>query len=256
MSVYKETYMGAALLATTSAAFIRSSWASYTALAIGIMVSDPEGMDGSATKWRDTDKLNELKTKMEELKTHLKEKGTWEGGASESFDGAHATYVKSLEQFTTANIGAGDAVSAHGGFTKAGAVAVSSIAAFMAVVAAAKYVAQMSRLGGPWLYVAYAAYLLWEKVGGQATLAITKKMLMRHGIALGALGFIMQQAGSMSESAGKLFPMADRVPSSLSGGDLFGGAGTQFPFPELQYKEGMGLTEKMDTPAPGDLYNT
>ncbi|HEX4814465.1 MAG TPA: WXG100 family type VII secretion target [Nonomuraea sp.] len=212
MSIYKEMYYAAAATAIGSASLIRSPWASYTAVAIGAMVSDPEGMADAARNWRSgaTSELTQLDQQLGQLKNQLKEQGKWEGGAFTAFETVHDNFRNSVTQLKNIRTNTGDAVDSSQDFFKWGAIGCSVIAGAMLLIAMTKYA---SNLGGP---VGRVAGLIWEKAAGQATLRITKEMLKKHGKVVLVLSGLMYLVVKQTESTGKVFPGLKAMPTEMT----------------------------------------
>ncbi|MEV0617180.1 WXG100 family type VII secretion target [Nonomuraea sp. NPDC050404] len=237
MSAYKEAYMASAAAAAGLSFAIQSRWAYYAAAALATVVSNPDDMDKAVGKWRETNaSIATLNTDLDKLKTDLQDKGEWQGQASDTFAATHKTYKQSLDELGRANAGAGDAVEQHSTLAKWGLVPAGAVVTLMGVAAATRLAGNLT---GPW---GKAAALIFDKLVGTATLQVTKQMVKKFGIASAVVGGLMYTVMQMSESSGKAFPGAKAVPA-----DLNTGGGLKYQFPQLEYQEGMGLTQKVDT---------
>ncbi|MEW9546978.1 WXG100 family type VII secretion target [Nonomuraea sp. NPDC050783] len=244
MSIYKETYMVAAGMATAAAFMIRSPWAFYTASAIGTMISDPEGMEESAKKWRtsdrggDTTELDELDTQLTNLRTQLQDQGKWEGEAFEAFDAVHKSYKQSLVNLKEIRNDTGDGVESTAGFYKVGAYICSTIAISMMALGIYKLVAKANPVTAATAEVADAAQ-------GRITLAAVKQVVRKQAMVAGGLTFAMYSAVQASEAAGKVFPTLKAIPNEMTA--MTSGKGTPFTQDGLTYDEDAGaLMPKMD----------
>ncbi|PZG17911.1 WXG100 family type VII secretion target [Nonomuraea aridisoli] len=244
MSVYKEMYWGAAGTATAAAFMIRSPWAFYVAATIGTMVSDPEGMADSARNWRTiaqngvVSELDDLERGLTDLRNYLKETGTWEGGAFEAFDKVHGDFKESLAQLKESRNATGEGVESSAGFFKIGAVVCTGVAAGMLTLGVAKIA---SNLAGP---IGKAATVVAESVVAKAITTMMQKVFSKHLYVVGTLGGLMYVANTYAETAGRIFPGLEAMPTQAS---TLGIGQEPFAGTEMTYDEKSGaLTPKFD----------
>ncbi|MDA0637166.1 hypothetical protein OUY22_27510 [Nonomuraea sp. MCN248] len=237
MSIYKETYMGAAIMATLAAPMIMRPWAFYVAAALGTMISDPEGMMESAKEWKVND-LVQLDGEIETLKTTLKDKGTWEGEAFEAFDKVHTSFKESLKNLNESRNATGEAVDSTAGFYKVGAFVCSAIAVGMMAYGIWKMVARSNPA------TAVAAEATDAAVGTPVTNTV-KSMLKKHGIAVASLAGLLGMVKMQTESAGKVFPTLKAIPTEMS--LMQSGGSKPFMNDGMTYDDNVGtLLPKMD----------
>ncbi|MGW4472541.1 WXG100 family type VII secretion target [Nonomuraea sp. NPDC004354] len=239
----KGLYYAAAATASGAALLIRRPWAYYVVLMIGLMVSDPGRMSSSAKNWRTTDhggltsELTALEGQLKELQAALSGPGVkWEGAAREQFDQAYNDFTQSLATLKSTRNATGEAVDQSAKLYYYGAITFMGIASFMMMYALAMIAIQR--------YVPFA-YALDLKVGKVAVEA-GKKVLLKHGIAVGLLTTLLYQAVQQSEASGKAFPTMKGIPNQLT--NLKSGAMPEFSSSALDYDVAGGtLTPKLDT---------
>ncbi|MGW0801877.1 WXG100 family type VII secretion target [Nonomuraea sp. NPDC002799] len=248
MSVYKEMYWTAGGMAALATALIRSGWTFYITSAIGSMISDPEGMEGSAKQTLTTVK-NGLTVEFEEidkllvsLKTQLKEQGTWEGEAFEAFEQVHTSFRDSLKQLEDSRNATGEGLESSAAFWKVGAIVCASVAAVMLTLGIAK---AASNLGGP---IGKAAAWTAETVIAKTIIKVMEKVFGKHLLAIGALGGIMYAANAYADTAGKVFPTLKAMPTEM--GSMTSLGGKPFTNDGMIYDKDLGaLTPKRELPA-------
>ena len=240
----KALYYVAAATSATGALMIRRPWAYYVTLMIGLMISDPGQMSESAKAWRTTDnggstsELIALRGELSTLRNTLKEEGKWEGEAFERFDAAYQDFNKSLKMLETTRNSTGEAVDQSAKLFFGGAVVCNVIADFMFLYGVALMLLRYNVYGN---FIAQALDIQVSKVAVQSV----KKVLIRHGIAVGVLSTVMYQAMQMAETSGKLFPTMKSLPTELS--NLKSGGMAEFTNSGLEYDEQAGsLTPKVD----------
>jgi uncharacterized protein YukE len=245
-------YMSAAGSAMAASLALRTPWASYMALAIGTMVSDPEGMMDAARQWRTADhsgvtaELGQLDEQLDDLKKQLKEQGTWEAQAFDSFEAVHTSFKKSLQQLKESRNATGDGVDAQADFFKWGAIACMALAMFMWTVVIARYAFLLTSATG-WGMVAKE---VWETRMGLKGLSVTKEMLVKHGKAVGGLALLLFMLKQLTESVGKIFPTLEAIPTQMS--SMQSGGSMAFTNDGLTYDKNTGaLTPKMDESMEG-----
>ncbi|MEO3798932.1 hypothetical protein [Nonomuraea sp. B1E8] len=254
MSVFKEMYLTAAGSAAAAALVLRKPWASYMALAIGTLVSDPEGMGDAARQWRtadhsgDMEELDQLDQQLDDLKAQLKDQGTWEGQAFDSFETVHTSFKESLQQLKESRNATGDGVDAQADFFKWGAVTCTALAMFMWTVVIVSYGFLLTSATG-WGMVAKE---VWETRMGLKGLSITKAMLRKHGIAVATLAGLLIFLKTQTESVGKIFPTLEAMPTQMS--SMQNGGAMPFTNDGLTYEKEMGaLSPQMDESMDGGL---
>ncbi|TDD25146.1 hypothetical protein [Nonomuraea diastatica] len=252
MSVYKEMYMSAAGSAMAASLALRTPWASYMALAIGTMVSDPEGMMDAARQWRTadhsggTEELDQLDQQLDDLKAQLKDQGTWEGQAFDSFETVHTSFKESLQQLKETRNATGDGVDAQADFFKWGAIACMALAMFMWTVVIVRYWSLIT--SGP----GAVAGKIWETRAGLKGLSITREMLKKHGKAVVGLSLLLFMLKQLTENVGKIFPTLEAIPTQMS--SMQSGTSMAFTNDGLTYDKDMGaLSPQMDESAEGGM---
>ncbi|MFC5815478.1 hypothetical protein [Nonomuraea harbinensis] len=211
----KDAFSAAAMMSLTAAVMIAQPWAFYVAAAFGTLVSNPEGMDDSATNWRSTDQngvtteLNKLVEELEELKTQLKEDGKWEGGAFQSFSGVHGSFVESIGQLKNIRDETGNAVSSTADFMKIVSYIVLAIAGVMLAWGIFCFATRWHPVSAVTVYGMSAAL-------GKAILAATKKIVASNWKKTAILAGIMFLAVQYTQMTGQMFPTVDPIPSEMS----------------------------------------
>ncbi|MET9339130.1 WXG100 family type VII secretion target [Nonomuraea sp. NPDC003804] len=242
----KDLYYTAVATASFAALLIRRTWATYVVLMIGLMVSDPGRMSSSAKNWRTTDhggltsELTALEGQLKELQATLSGPGVkWEGAAREQFDQAYNDFTQSLATLKSTRNATGEAVDQSAKLYNVGARICVAIAGYMSLHAMALLVLRHSVYGN---FVAHALDLKVSRVA----VSSVKKVLLKHGIAVGLLTTLLYQAVQLSEASGKAFPTMKGIPNQLT--NLKSGAMPEFSSSALDYDvEGGTLTPKLDT---------
>ncbi|MFC4120088.1 WXG100 family type VII secretion target [Nonomuraea zeae] len=207
----KGLYMTAFTTASAAALVIRRPWANYVILTIGIMISDPGRMSSSADTWRTIDRggmtseLDALGNELTTLKTTLADQ--WEGAAFEKFTEAYNEFTKSLDTLKSTRNNAGEAIDQSAKLYYWGARICGLIAGLMAAYAT---LLVAFRFSAP-----FVSQVVDFKLGKIAVEA-TRKVALKHGIALGVLAGLMYTAITQSEASGKAFPMMQAIPTEIS----------------------------------------
>lgn len=208
MSFYKGTFMVATSVATAAAVMIMRPWAFYVAAGLGTIVSNPEGMDESALNWKSGD-LDALDKQLDDLKTQLKEQGTWEGQAFQNFEQVHKSFKESLGTLKEMREGTSEAVSSTSGFYKVLAYFCSAVALGMMAYAIWKMVARSNPATAAVAETTDAAV-------GATTTKVMKGALLKHAVAVGILASLLLVVKGQTQAAGKLFPNLKAIPTEMN----------------------------------------
>ncbi|WP_188191151.1 WXG100 family type VII secretion target [Nonomuraea sp. SYSU D8015] len=234
---YKDLYMTGAGAAMLGAAMIWRPWPFYVAAAIGTMVSDPNGMDHSAGQWR-TNELDTLSGELRTLRDQLKEKGKWEGKASEAFDSVYTSYNDSIKQLKEIRDNTADGVGSTANFYKVGAGVCMAIG--LGVYAFGLWKMAM-RSTPPTALAAEAA----DAAVGKATLTVIGNVVKKQGMVVIGLGTLLSMAVTQTKMSGKIFPTLEAaIPTNT-----MSTPNGKMPFTNdgMTYDPNMGaLTPKMD----------
>ncbi|MGI5283932.1 WXG100 family type VII secretion target [Nonomuraea polychroma] len=250
---HKDAFSTAATTATMAAGMIWQPWAWYVAAAIGTFVSDPDGMEESARNWRTSDKggvtteLDDLITELNTLKDQLKNKATWEGGAFQTFEGVHSTFIESVEQLKTVRDDTGDAVDSNAAFLKVVAVIALAIAGLMLALGIYLMVWRLHPLTAPFAIGGVAAV-------GQTILTAVKGFVTKNWKVAAVVAGIMLAAAELTRMTGQVFPTLEAVPSATPfpflglGGSHEGLTNLPQSFMNdgMTYEEGAGLMQTGD----------
>lgn len=211
----KDAFIAATTISTMAAFMIAQPWAFYVAAAFGSLVSNPEGMDDSATNWRSTDQagvtaeLDNLVTELESLKTRLKDEGTWEGSAFQSFENVHGSFITSIGQLKEIRNDTGDAVSSTAGFLKIVSGIALTVAGLMFAWGVYCMVSRVHPLSALTAHGLSAAL-------GKAILAMVKTIVANNWKAAAILTAVMFGVVQYTQMTGQMFPTVDPVPTEMS----------------------------------------
>ncbi|MFI7130791.1 WXG100 family type VII secretion target [Nonomuraea sp. NPDC050153] len=239
----KTLYSAAAASAAIASGIILRPWAAYVTAMIGLMISDPGQMSASAKTWRTTDnggqayELFLLQTDLAVIKASLqnKDKAAWDGAAFDQFDQAHQKFLDSLKVLESARNSTGEAVDQSAKLYYQGARICVGIAALMMAYAIKLLICSTNP-------VAYFKARLDEIKTAKAAVGTGKSLLLKHGIAIGALTYLLFQVIEHTENTGQAFPTVKAIPSELSA--LKPGASPEFDSAALEYVEESGKLAK------------
>ncbi|MEV0993361.1 WXG100 family type VII secretion target [Nonomuraea sp. NPDC050202] len=239
----KWLYGAAAATAGSAALIIKRPWANYVVLMIGVMTSNPGGMSSSGHTWRTLDaggsthELHQLQDDLAMLKAELEKQGKWEGAARAKFDEAYDTFMESVKSLESTRNATGEAVDQSARLYYMGAKAFMVIAGGMLTFALAMLAINR--------YFPLAS-VVDHKVG-RTTVNAGRQILLKQGVTVAALGYLMHLAIQRSETTGKLFPRVSAIPTELS--SLKSGGLPEFTGAGLKYDQQAGFIPLADDAA-------
>lgn len=246
----KNAFAAAASMSTAAAFMIAQPWAFYVAIAIGTLVSNPDGMADSAKNWRTrdedgvTEELDQLLRELNLLKERLEKEATWEGGAFQSFEQVHSNFVASIGDLKEIRNETGSSVSSTAEFLKIVSWVVFGIAAVMFAWGVFCFATRWHPVAAVTVYGLSAAL-------GKAILAALRKILANNVRAMGILALVMTGVVTYTQTTARMFPTLDPVPRDTSmKGDPTDPSSMKMPFMNvgMEYDERSGTL----TPAEGE----
>ncbi|MGW4792824.1 WXG100 family type VII secretion target [Nonomuraea sp. NPDC004297] len=207
MSYYQQTYYAAATMAGVAAGFILKPWAFTVTIAIGTMISNPEGMQEAASGWS-TGELETLDQELDALKTSLQENGTWEGEAFTAFEEIHGRFKESIANLDEVRSSTGEAVNSAASLYVVGAWVCMSVALAMMAWAIVKRVLSLNPAG------AVAAATADSALGMRILQAIQTFVSKHRLMVFGGLAAVMAMSVFQSKATGQIFPGLEAMPAS------------------------------------------
>lgn len=241
----QELYVTAAAMSTSAAFMIRQPWAFYVPVVIGMLISSPEAISAAGSAWRTIDRegltreLDDLLEDLVTLREKLKKEGKWEGGAWEVFEQVHESFVTAAKALKDLRNDCGDAMQQAAKVYYIGASVAMSVATGMLALGVYKTMFSVTP-------VTAAAAEVTAAARGAVTMKTLRKVLLKHGLVVGALATALTTIVQLSEQTGALFPGMEGIPAEMS--TLKSGGGmTGFENAGLQYDKETGmLTQAMD----------
>ncbi|MEV0350463.1 WXG100 family type VII secretion target [Nonomuraea sp. NPDC050680] len=245
-------YLTAAGTASAAALVIQQPWAFYVAAGIGTLVSNPGAMADAAKAWQSIDhaglmsELDELADGLDHLKKQLKTSGKWDGGAFDTFEGIHTAFKNGVKTLKETRNDTGEAVNSASKAYYVGAGVALLVAAAMTAYGLYKLASSATPFTRAMAEVLVA-------VRGSLTLQTIKKLIVKQGLIVAALGGALYMSAQQTEMTGKLFPMLEAsIPTEMSA--MKSGGMPPFSDAGMTYDEKMGgLTVKMDDSLTGKL---
>ncbi|MFE3447455.1 hypothetical protein ACFXJ8_00855 [Nonomuraea sp. NPDC059194] len=202
-----ERYVGAIIVQTLCAIWIRRLWAGAVPLAFAACAGDTEDMDACKQSWQTDDKggltteIAALRESLTELKRNLNERVEYEGENKDLFEEHLNKFVAECEKMGEHRNAMGDAAGAPKGLVEAGsylAVAVSQAMLALAILMKSAWLAGPA--GGATGEI--AASTVGPQIGRASTMSLKKLMIAGFaisGIYMGVTMLSQQQAAKFQD---------------------------------------------------------